>query len=106
MGEAKRRKKFDPNYGKSNILKNVCQHIDSFLLQSASTDDDRTIFSLFTNKDRGCTEQEIELLKKEIPSLYQGKKFSLWVLPKKSAHLPVEKALNHFVRISIGMSET
>lgn len=104
MEEAKRRKKLDLNHGKSNVLKNACQHIDALLLQLAQIDlAQETIFSLFTNQDRGCTKQELKLLQKEIPVLYQGQKFTLWVLPKKYAHLPVEKALNYFVPISIGM---
>ena len=106
MGEAKRRKKLDPNYGKSNVLKNACQHIDDLLLQKEQMDlDAGNIFSLFTNKDRGCTEQELELLKKEIPLLYQGKSFTIWVLPKKYAHLPAESALDYFVPVSVGMAE-
>ena len=59
-------------------------------------------FSLFTNKDRGCTEQELELLQKEIPLLYQGKTFTIWVLPRKYAHLPAETALDYFVPVSVG----
>lgn len=102
MGEAKRRKKLDPNYGSSNVLKDACQHIDDLLLQQARMDSDtETIFSLFTNKDRGCTDIELELLQKEIPLRYQGKNFTLWVLPKKYAHLPAEQAFNHFVPINM-----
>ena len=106
MGEAKRRKKLDPNYGKSNLLKNVCRHIDSLLLQQAQTDlAQENIFSLFTNEDRGCTEQELEMIEKEIPQKYQGQDFTIWVLPKKYAQLPVEEALKYFVPISVGTSE-
>lgn len=105
MGEAKRRKKLDPNYRKSNVLKDACQHIDDFLLQQAGMGSDiETVFSFFTNKDRGCTAVELELLQREIPVRYQGNNFSMWVLPQKYAHLPAEKALNHFVPINVGCS--
>ena len=101
MGEAKRRKKLDPNYGKSNVLKDACRFIDDLLLQNPQMEEGN-IFSLFTNKDRGCTEQELEILQKEIPLLYQGKSFTIWVLPRKYAHLPAETALDYFVPVSVG----
>lgn len=101
MGEAKRRKKLDPNYGSSNVLKDICQHIDGLLLSRAQIDSDaETIFSLFTNKDRGCTDLELELLQREIPLRYQDLNITILILPKKYAHLPAEKALDYFVPLN------
>ena len=111
MGEAKRRKKllgseYGSNYGKSKVLKYACQHIDDLLLQIRKSNwNQEAIFSLFTNNDRGCTKEELKLLEKEIPKRYEGKKFTIWVLPKKYAHLPVDKALNYFVPIEIGRTQ-
>ena len=104
MGEAKRRKKLDPNYGKSNPLKDACRMIDDFLSKNPQMDED-SHFLLFTNKERGCTEKEIEILQKEIPLRYEGKCFMFGILPQKYAHLPAEEALDYFVPISVGMSE-
>ncbi len=104
MGEAKRRKKLDPNYGKSNPLKDACRMIDDFLSKNPQMDEE-SHFLLFTNKDRGCTEQEIDMLQKEIPLRYQGKRFTTWVLPKEYADLPAESALDYFVPVSVGMPE-
>ncbi len=104
MGEAKRRKKLDPNYGKSNPLKDACRLIDDFLDQNPQMDEESYVL-LFTNKDRGCTEQEIEMLRKEIPLRYEGKRFTIWVLPKEYAHLPPEEGFDYFVPVSVGMSE-
>jgi hypothetical protein len=102
MGEAKRRRQLDPNYGQSNVLQNACEHIDELLSQPAQIDEDTAIFSLFTNRDRGCSEKEIQLLQTQIPLLYQDKKFTLLVLPKKYASKPVEQALDYFVPIEVG----
>ena len=104
MGEAKRRKKLDPNYGKSNPLKGACRLIDDFLSQNPHRYEESYVL-LFTNKERGCTEQEIEMLRKEIPSLYEGKRFTVRVLPKEYANLPPKQALNYFVHIPVGISE-
>ena len=57
--------------------------------------DQENHFLLFTNKDRGCTEQEIDILQKEIPLLDQGKRFTTWVLTKEYADLPAESALDY-----------
>lgn len=104
MGEAKRRKRLDPNYGKSNPLRDAYQMIDNFFSQNSPGDRECT-FLLFTNQDRGCTEEEIEMLRKEIPLRYQSQNFTIWILPKKYAHLSAEEAFNHFVSVSVGMSE-
>nr|MDJ0718644.1 hypothetical protein [Prochloraceae cyanobacterium] len=82
----------------------ACRVIDDFLLKNPQMDE-KSYVLLFTNKERGCTEQEIEMLKKEIPSLYQGKRFTIWVLPKEYANLPAKEALNYFVKIGVGISE-
>ena len=102
MGEAKRRKTLDLNYGQSNVLKDACKFIDNYLQKHEQLGSKDSLFMIYTNKDRGCTQQEINSLQKEIPSLYQGRNFQLFILPKKYAHLPAEKALNHFVLISVG----
>ena len=101
MGEAKRRKKLDPNYGSSNVLKDVCQLCDDLLLQQAQSGEDaETTIFLFTNKDRGCNDLELELLQKEIPLRYQDLNTTVLVLPKKYAHLPAELALDYFVPLN------
>lgn len=102
MGEAKRRQQKDPNYGKSNVLKNACEHIDELLSQQAQVSSDTVIFSLFTNRDRGCSPQEIQLLQTQIPLLYQAHSFTLMVLPKQYASKPVEIAIDYFVPIEVG----
>jgi hypothetical protein len=102
MGEAKRRRQLDPNYGKSNVLKNACEHINELLSQQVQINQDTAVFSLFTNRDRGCSEKEIQLLQTQIPLLYQQQNFTLWVLPQKYADKPVEQALDYFVPIEVG----
>lgn len=103
MGEAKRRKLLDPNYGKSHVLDNACKHIDDLLIQLEKTQEDReTIFSLFTNNDRGCDDDELELLQTTIPLLYHNESFTIWVLPKKYASASVERAFPHFVPLHVG----
>jgi hypothetical protein len=98
VGEAKRRQKLDPNYGKPNVLKNACQHIDELLFQLEQTDSDEvTVFSLFTNDERGCSEDEIELLQSTIPLFYHNQNFTVWLLPQQYASLPPEKALDYFI---------
>ncbi len=108
MGEAARRKKLAPNYGKfdplkSKVLKNAIKLIDKNLSQiEKSGKTPGTLLILFTNKDRGCNEQELEMLEKEIPKLYEGKNFTLCVLPQKYASLPAEEALDYFVPVIVG----
>jgi hypothetical protein len=101
MGEAKRRRQLDPNYGKSNVLENACEHINELLSQQVQIDEDTAVFSLFTNHDRGCSEKEIQLLQTQIPLLYQQQNFTLWVLPNQYASKPVEQALDYFVPIEV-----
>jgi hypothetical protein len=109
MGEAKRRKKLDPNYGHSNALSGACKLIDTYLstrnqpsrsLQEMSNQAD-SIFLIFSNNERGCSEEEIKLLKVKIPQLYQGENFRFYVLPKKFANVPTESALKHLEMISV-----
>jgi hypothetical protein len=103
VGEAKRRQKLDPNFGKSNVLGNACQHVDELLFQLEQTDPDEvTVFSLFTNDDRGCSEQEFQFLKMKLPQFYQGKKFTIWILPKQYASLSLEEAFEHFIPLKVG----
>jgi hypothetical protein len=45
MGEAKRRRQLDPNYGKSNVLKNASEHIDELLSQQVQVDENTAVFS-------------------------------------------------------------
>ena len=47
MGEAKRRKQLDPNYGKSNVVENACQHIDDLLIQQEKTLGDSSFYFFF-----------------------------------------------------------
>ena len=101
MGEAKRRKTLDPNYGKSNMVENARRCIKNAFLEQRNLEETDQLYILFTNKDRGCTPEQIEELKKEIPKRYQSKKFNLMILPQEYAHLPPEKALAHFVYINI-----
>ncbi len=49
MGEAKRRQKLDPNFGKSNVLGNACRHIDELLFQPPMRLISRRIQFLLTN---------------------------------------------------------
>lgn len=103
MGEAKRRQKLDPNYGKPHVLKNACQHVDELLFQQEQTDPDEvTIFSLFTNNDRGCSEEEIDFLRSTIPLLYHNQSFTVWLLPQQYASLPLEKSFEHFLPLYVG----
>jgi hypothetical protein len=103
VGEAKRRQKLDPNYGTSNALYHACQHINDLLRQQEIQSPGTTIFSLFTNDDRGCSEQELQFLKIKLPQLYQGKKFTIWILPKQYASLSIEEAFEHFIPLKVGM---
>lgn len=103
VGEAKRRQKLDPNYGKPNVLKNACQHIDELLFRQEQTDPDEvTIFSLFTNNDRGCSEEEIDFLRSTIPLLYHNQSFTVWLLPQQYASLSLEKSFEYFLPLYVG----
>jgi hypothetical protein len=102
VGEAKRRQNEDPEYGKPNIVKNACQYINSVLLEKRRKNwTQEQIVCVFTNQELGCTDEEIALLKKEIPRRYENQKLSFWILPEKYANLSKEKAsiLNHLVCI-------
>ena len=103
MGEAKRRKQLDPDFGQSNVLRNACKHIDDLLLQQEKTQSEPvSIFSLFTNNDRGCDDDELDLLQSTIPSYYHNESFTVWILPKKHASSNVQEALPYFVPLHIG----
>lgn len=102
MGESKRRQQLDPNYGTSNVLRHACLHIDDLLRQQDTQPPDTTIFSLFTNDDRGCSEEEFQLLKTELPKLYRDKQFTIWILPRKYASLPINQAIHHFFPFHVG----
>ena len=99
MGEAKRRKKLNPNYGQSNILENVKREIRNAFLDSQTPKEGALLLIIYTNRERGCTEQEIKLLQEKVPELYKEKKFTLLVLPKKYAKLPVDEAIPYLVTI-------
>ena len=102
VGEAKRRQKLDPSYGQTKIVRNACQYIDAMLREQKKRGwTQRKLFCMFTNQDRGCTKQELELLGKEIPKRYQGREVDFWALPEKYVDLPTEEALNHYVPIVI-----
>ena len=82
MGFAKRRQKLDPSYGQTKIVRNACQYIDAMLREQKKRGwTQRKLFCMFTNQDRGCTKQELELLGKEIPKRYQGREVDFWALP-------------------------
>lgn len=102
MGEAKRRQKLDPDYGKSNIVQNACRYIDSALLEKRKKNwTQEQIVCVFTNQELGCTNEELKLLQKEIPRRYENQEMSFWVLPENCANLPEEKAskLDYFIPI-------
>lgn len=102
VGEAKRRQKLDPSYGQTKIVRNACNFIDNLWLEKKKKgwSQDVPCF-VFTNKDRGCTVKEIELLEKEIPKRYKNHEMLFWALPQEYAHLPPEEALNYFVQIDV-----
>jgi hypothetical protein len=103
VGEAKRRQKLDPNYGKSNVLDRACQHVDELLFQLEQIDPDEvTVFSLFSDDDRGCSEDDIDLLQSTIPLFYHNHNFTIWLLPQQFASLPLEEAFEHFIPLYVG----
>lgn len=104
MGEAKRRAKLDPNFSRTKIVQNAYKYIDKMLQEQQRRGwTERKLFCMFTNQDRGCTKQELELLEKEIPRRYRGREVYFWVLPKEyvGLDLPKEEVLNYFVPIEI-----
>ena len=101
MGESKRRKLLDPNYGQTRSYQAAIREINS--LSSSSED---TTLIIFTNKDKGCTEEEIKILKNRIPKKYENsnKKFVLAILPKKFANKPLMELLDNLVIVAVGVA--
>lgn len=104
MGESKRRKKNDPNYGKFNIVAKVCEYLDNFFIEQFNYKYENT-FAVFTNNDRGCKSDEIDLIKLQIPRIYKDRNFTLWILPQEYAFRPVHNSFNKLIPINIGNRE-
>lgn len=111
MGEAKRRKALDPNFGQppfpkpssGDVLKSACKLIRSHLSNHKEQGLGQIVMLIvFTNNECGCTDAQIKLLIDQIPQIFLGESFTLFVLHENFAGLPDDKMLEGFIPIKVG----
>ena len=108
MGEARRRREKDTNFGKPNIIKSAIKFTNRMLRQCKRTDQFPVI--CFTNNNQGCNDQDILLLKDKIPQIFASEELIFFALPEdkvdvfireQDANIDTKKLIRNFVQIFV-----